>query len=193
MLLVGGELPRWSDELRRGRRSAEEVGLDLAHQPAAELDVAAAGALAGLGRGVAVEPGGDVLGDDAAAASAKTPASAIGSAARISDRVDAREGVARFARFDGTQPSAASPQLDHSGHAVDGDPDEAVVGYVPPPASRACPSPMFVTSRLGTYSISARAERIEKGLRELLREGTGAAIGPIASISTASLLPRSRK
>src|SRR5437764_7035969 len=61
LLLLRGELSRGSDQLCRRRRSAEEVGLDLADKPAAKLDVAVAGALVWWGRLVAADPRGDVL------------------------------------------------------------------------------------------------------------------------------------
>src|SRR5437764_12897516 len=61
LLLLRGELSRGSEQLCRRHWSAEEVRLDLADQPAAELDVAAAGALVGWRRLAAAEPGGDVL------------------------------------------------------------------------------------------------------------------------------------
>src|SRR4029078_645613 len=73
------------------RRAAEEVRHHLRDAPAAELDVAVALALVASPEGVAVEPGDDVVGDDAGGVLREHAGLRHRDAHYIADGVDVRE------------------------------------------------------------------------------------------------------
>src|SRR5436309_7740288 len=91
LLLLGGVLERGIVALGRWRVAAEEVDVDLADEPAAELGVADARALVRRGRLGARDRGGDIVGDNAGGRLGEDPGLGNGPRARtdVAQRIDA--------------------------------------------------------------------------------------------------------
>ena len=195
-LLLGGELSRRRDYSGRRRRSAEEVDLGLADQPAAELDVAGAVALVRRRRLTAAQARGDVM----RRRRGRPPPRISPPWRRCAPRWPRRPahtrqeiGSTRFVCSTGTQPSTARPdRLTTSGTRWTGIPMNRSYGTLPPLASRAfrarASSP--TTSSLGAYWIPRSSSALRNTCETSLVTGTGAAIGKVIRMSTASRTPR---
>src|SRR4030095_11088760 len=100
-ILFGSELWRRPEELRRGRRAAQEVGLHLPDHAAAELDVAAARALVALAGLAAAEARRDVFGDDSSGRFGEHTGLCDWGACDVAERVDTWEAGRKVAAVDG--------------------------------------------------------------------------------------------
>jgi hypothetical protein len=172
-ILFGSELSRGPQEPCRGRRAAQEVGLDLSNHAATELDVAAARAFVALAGLAAAEARRDVFGDDSSGRFGEHTGLCDWSACDVAERVDTWEAGRKVVVVDGHPAvNRQAGALNHIGDAMDGNSYEHVAGQ----AAATCePGLSAVRVELGHALVGyildlSLVQGSEEGLRKLLRD-----------------------